>query len=196
MLSSGTSRQLHKLVPIPSFFFATRPVFFDVMKNRSSNVIIADVFCLVFFFRKFFQTTFISASHFSTFSYENFFLFFLSLFLVLFLFFFDFFVKVTNFFEFGLTFWKIFNSFFGSVYSVWLVKSILVCQIFLFFVTMFSSLTALDFLEFIPTVDYFVTTSPSFFQVVKHRLAWMILTGIFFVFWVEKLLKTASVFAL
>lgn len=58
------------------------------------------------------------------------------------------------------------------IYCVWLIKLRI-----LFFVSVSTNSASWKFLELIPIIDSFFTTSPSFFSIVKNRLSTMIVTG-------------------
>lgn len=58
------------------------------------------------------------------------------------------------------------------IYCIWLIKLRI-----LFFVSVSANSTCWKFLELIPIIDSFFTTSPSFFSIMKNRLSAMITTG-------------------
>lgn len=122
----------------------------------------------------FFIASFVNTFVLSIFCNENWFRFLFNLTLL----FFYFLIEIINFqnLRLILLFWH-----FTSLSSIISKELVLVYSI-ISFCRMFSNCTSWNCLKFFPIIYYFVTASPSFFQIMKNRFSWMIITGLIIIF--------------
>jgi hypothetical protein len=148
VISSGTSRQFHKIIPVPRLFFAAAPVFSTVMENWLSYVIIAPLQLIGLIF---FGASFVYTFMFSILGNEDSLrlLFNLSLFLLHFL------IKIIDFQNLRLLF------LFRDLFRTPIVsKELILVNGIVGLGRVFSDSTGGDGLKLIPVVDNLVTAGP------------------------------------
>ena len=158
MLADLTSREFHKIIPIPSFLFAAGPILDAIVKNGLSRMMHAVGAVLG---QKLFQAPLIGTFLVSSLGNINLFGFLLLDFLLLF------FIKIVDILNDRHT---QLSRFYQRRFIFFVSKKLVLITRGVFHSGVFANTTSGDLLEFVPIVHYGGTASPPFFKVVEHWL--------------------------